>query len=126
MKRSLGEEEGWVKSTVEDTNRLNRVPPPSLRPPLDVGRSTTQQLTPSAPPLSGSCAHLPSATNTMASAPVPLSITGAVQPSTSPGDSGRHLGTAREGKRAPSRCLASCMAVLNWMVPARTRGLSSL
>ena len=40
--------------------------------------------------------HLPSATNTMASTSSALSA-GAVQPSTSPGDSGLHLGIDREG-----------------------------
>ncbi len=48
---------------------------------------------------------------------LPGSTTGAVHPSTSPGDSGRHLGTAREGKEGASRCLANCTAVANWMVP---------
>lgn len=48
-------------------------------------------------------------------------MTGAVQPSTSPGDSGLHLGTASEGKRADRRCRASCTAEENWMVPAGQR-----
>ena len=50
----------------------------------------------------------PSATNTMASAAG--STTGAVHPSTSPGDSGRACATLSAGNCASSRRLASCAA----------------
>jgi len=63
-------------------------------------------------------AHLPSATNTMASACVVS--TGAVQPSTSPGDKGLQPGIDREGKEGDSATRAAWMAEENWMVPAST------
>jgi hypothetical protein len=36
------------------------------------------------------------------------------------------LGIASEGKSGPRRCLASWMAVPNWMVPANARRLPAL
>lgn len=38
-----------------------------------------------------------------------------------PGDRGLLCGTCREGYWAASSCLACCMALPNWMVPASTK-----
>jgi len=64
--------------------------------------------------------HLPSATNRMASACVVS--TGAVHPSTSPGDSGLQPGMEREGKVGARAARAAWTAEENWMVPASTCG----
>jgi hypothetical protein len=63
----------------------------------------------------------PSATNTMASAVALAAVsfsTGAVQPSTSPGDNGLLCGTASAGYSVASSARTAWMALPNWMVPA--------